>query len=115
MYGTNGVPAAGNVPGARSGSVSWIDSAGDLWLFGGEAENNGVFHQYNDLWRYSPGIGLWTWVSGANTSDAQGVYGTQGMTAAGNAPGARSGSVSWIDGAGNLWLFGGYGYRLDRE
>ena len=57
----------------------------------------------------------WTWISGANTINAQGVYGTKGVPAAGNVPGARSGSVSWIDGAGNLWLFGGYGYGLDRE
>ena len=25
-------------------------------------------------------------------------------------PGARYGSISWTDGSGNLWLFGGYGY-----
>ena len=32
-----------------------------------------------------------TWVSGSNTADAVGVYGTQGVAAAGNAPGARHG------------------------
>ena len=34
-YGTLGTPAPGNVPGARSRSVSWTDASGKLWLFGG--------------------------------------------------------------------------------
>jgi hypothetical protein len=39
----------------------------------------------------------------------QAVYGTQGMAAAGNVPGALMYMVSWTDPVGNLWLFGGYG------
>ena len=35
VYGTLGTPAAGNVPGGRFGAVSWTDSSGHLWLFGG--------------------------------------------------------------------------------
>ena len=35
VYGTKGVPAAANVPGARDESISWTDSTGNLWLFGG--------------------------------------------------------------------------------
>ncbi|MHB8847837.1 MAG: Kelch repeat-containing protein [Burkholderiales bacterium] len=99
IYGTQGVAAAGNVPGARGGSVSWTDTADNLWLFGGG--------NFNDLWKFSPSTGLWTWISGSNTINAAGVYGTQGVAAAGNVPGARSDSVSWIDASGNLWLFGG--------
>jgi hypothetical protein len=52
----------------------------------------------------------WTWVTGANTIGAKGVYGSQGTAAAGNVPGARWGSVSWIDSAGKVWLFGGSGF-----
>jgi N-acetylneuraminic acid mutarotase len=111
MYGTQGMAAAGNVPGARWLSASWIDSAGDLWLFGGEGyDSTGTFDYLSDLWRYSPGTGQWTWVSGSNTVNASGVYGTQGMAAAANVPGARRLFVSWIDSAGDLWLFGGQGY-----
>jgi N-acetylneuraminic acid mutarotase len=112
VYGTQGVAAAGNVPGARWFSVSWIDSAGDLWLFGGGegSTSAGISGELNDLWRYSPSSGQWTWVSGSSASDAQGVYGTQGMAAAGNMPGARFDSVSWTDSAGNMWLFGGSGF-----
>jgi len=104
-YGTQGAPALTNVPGARAGAVSWTDSAGNFWLFGGSS-GVGVF---NDLWRYEPSTGFWTWMSGSNSQNAVGVYGTRGTAAAGNVPGARQGSVSWVDKAGNLWLLGGYG------
>ena len=62
----------------------------------------------NDLWKYSNN--QWTWVSGNNSVNAAGVYGTQGVASASNYPGARYGAVSWIDSSGSLWLFGGYGY-----
>jgi hypothetical protein len=100
-YGTQGTPAPGNIPGARSGAVSWIDTSGNLWLFAGASDDGG----FNDLWKYS--AGQWTWVSGASTANQPTVYGTQGQPAPGNVPGARSSAVSWIDKAGNLWLFGG--------
>ena len=51
----------------------------------------------NDLWRYSPSTGQWTWVGGGNVDNAAGVYGTPGTAAAGNVPGARYSASSWID------------------
>jgi hypothetical protein len=107
IYGTMGVAAAANTPGARSGALSWTDAKGDLWMLGGQ-DNSG--NLYNDLWEFVPSTGLWTWVSGANVPNRQSVYGAQGVAAGGNAPGARAGSATWIDSAGHLWLFGGYGY-----
>jgi N-acetylneuraminic acid mutarotase len=109
VYGTQGVSDVANVPGARRLAVSWVDSAGDVWLFGGAIESSGTEHYFNDLWRYRPANGQWTWIGGSNTLDAAGVYGTQGAAASGNVPGARVRSVSWIDSAGKLWLFGGGG------
>ncbi|HEY1726566.1 MAG TPA: kelch repeat-containing protein [Steroidobacteraceae bacterium] len=111
-YGTLGVAAATNVPGARDDGATWTDASGNLWLFGGFAgfvhnPTNGDF--LNDLWKYSPSSGQWTWVSGSNTVAAQGVYGSKGVAAATNVPGARSNDISWIDGSGNFWLFGGGG------
>jgi hypothetical protein len=108
VYGTKGVAASGNVPGARTGSVSWIDSSGNLWLFGGYGYAQSFLNYLNDLWKFN-GTN-WTWVSGANSANQHGVYGTKGVAASGNVPGAREYSVSWIDGSGNLWLFGGFGY-----
>lgn len=111
VYGTQGVPAAGNVPGGREGAVSWIDSNGNFWLFGGYGCNyaSGVTANLNDLWEYNPTTKTWTWISGANSGFAVGVYGIQGAASTANVPGARQGAVSWTDSSGNLWLFGGSG------
>jgi uncharacterized repeat protein (TIGR03803 family) len=110
VYGVQGSPAAANVPGARDSAVSWIDSSGDLWLFGGFFEDSlGDGQLLNDLWKFNPTADEWTWVSGSNSLNQSGIYGTQGLPASPNVPGARYDAVSWIDGGGNLWLFGGNG------
>jgi N-acetylneuraminic acid mutarotase len=98
------------VPGARRGAVTWLDSSGNVWLFGGQNESAGTFGYLNDLWKYTPSSGQWTWVGGSNTADVSGAYGTQGVTAATNVPGARYGAVTWTDASSNVWLYGGYGY-----
>jgi len=105
VYGTLGAAAAANEPPARIGAASWIDSTGNLWLFGG----NGFGGFLNDLWKFTPSTNQWIWVSGGNLPGAVGVYGTQGSTAAADVPGSRSPAASWIDAAGNFWLFGGNG------
>ncbi len=111
VYGTLGTPAPNNVPGGRDGSVSWMDSSGNLWLFGGAGyDSNGSKGYLNDLWEASFVNSTWTWMSGSNTKNAIGIYGTLGTPAPNNVPGGRYGSVSWIDSSGNLWLFGGVGY-----
>lgn len=111
IYGTKGVAAPSNVPGARNGAVSWLDPSGSLWLFGGNGYYDvGDFGSLNDLWKFDPTTLEWTWVSGNDTGDQAGTYGTLGTADPSNVPGARTGAVSWIDAQGNLWLFGGYGY-----
>ncbi len=50
------------------------------------------------------------WRKGSGLTDIAGAYGTLGVPAATNTPGSRESSMSWRDNAGNLWLFGGYGY-----
>ncbi len=108
-YGTKGTPAVGNIPGGRWAASTQPDStATTVWLFGGQgvdsAGNTGLL---SDLWKYSGG--QWTWVSGSNVVNTNGVYGTQGTPAAGNAPGSRQNGVLWVDPSGNVWLFGGFG------
>jgi N-acetylneuraminic acid mutarotase len=108
VYGTLGVPSTSNVPGARDSSVSWLDSSGNLWLFGGVDTVSGTERgPHNDLWEFSPTARTWAWVSGSNTVNASGVYGTLGAASTSNMPGSRFGSVSWTDSSGGLWLFGG--------
>jgi len=109
VYGTQGIPATSNVPGARESAVGWMDGNGNLWLFAGVTNSAGNTEHFNDLWEFSPTAKTWTWVAGANISNQAGVYGTQGIPATTNVPGARDSAVSWIDGKGNLWCFGGNG------
>jgi hypothetical protein len=114
VYGTKGIANINNVPGARESSVSWIDAGGNLWLFGGFGRDSmGVYGELNDLWKFTVGTGLWTWVSGSNKDDnlsVAPVYGTKGTAGATNVPGGRRNGVSWTDASGNLWLFGGYSW-----
>lgn len=113
VYGTLGTPAPANNPGGRWQATTWTDNSGNLWLFGGWANDTaGNFTWFNDLWKYSPSANEWTWMNGSNTVTEHctqaGVAGTLGTPAPGNTPGPRYGSASWIDPAGHLWLFGGY-------
>lgn len=114
VYGVQGVPAAANVPGARSSAVSWTDSSGNFWLFGGNGlASGGTQGLLNDLWEFSASTKQWTWMSGGSAINPTGVYGSLAVPAASNVPPGLAGAVSWIDGGGNLWLFGGDGYASD--
>lgn len=112
VYGTMGVAAATNEPGAREFMASWTDASGNFWMFGGDGydASNSSVGRLGDLWKYDPSTNEWTWVNGFNTTDQHGIYGTKGVTAPTNAPGGRARSGVWIDGSGNLWLFGGMGF-----
>jgi galactose oxidase-like protein len=116
VYGTEGTAAASNVPGSRYSSISWTDSQGNLYLFGGYGlDSSGTPGGLNDLWKFLPSSGLWTWVSGSSFADAEGIYGTLGTDSIGSAPGARYGAMPWMDAHGNLWFFGGYGIDVSGE
>jgi hypothetical protein len=112
VYGTLGVAAAANVPTSRFASTTWMDASGNLWLFGGEGfdVSTQYYHRFNDFWKFSPPSFTATWVAGSSTFDAPGGYGTLGVAAVTNVPGARAAAMSWTDSDGNLWLFGGYQY-----
>lgn len=108
VYGTQGVASSNNLPGGRANAVGWVDAGGNLWLFGGVGfDSIGSLERLNDLWKYSNG--QWTWIGGSTLARQPGAYGTTGTPSPGNVPGARSYAVSWMDAAGNLWLFGGSG------
>ncbi len=105
-YGTQGVAAANNYPGARSGSMSCTDANGSLWLFGGNGKDiQGTEGTLNDLWKWD-GTN-WTWISGSNFANQSGNYGTQGLANANNMPPSRAFGNCGVDNNGILWLFGG--------
>jgi N-acetylneuraminic acid mutarotase len=117
VYGTLGVAAAANVPGGRTVGTSWTDANHNFWLFGGQGyDSTGTFgDRLNDLWKFNPSTGQWEWISGSDTAGALSVYGTLGSADPSNVPGARFGSVGWVDGSGNLWLFGGGGPGFNND
>ena len=116
VYGTLGIPAAGNNPGSRDSAVSWTDAEGHLWLLGGEGfDSTGTYNLLDDLWEFDPSESEWIWMNGASAVPSCGgglcaeppVYGTLGTPSPANIPGSRAGATSWTDASGNLWLFGG--------
>ena len=102
----------GGTPGGRWGASARLDASGNFWVFGGfgcDSTGPGCSNLLlNDLWKYTPGTNQWTWVSGSNTGNQAGSYGTLGTAAAGNVPPSRQASVAWIDTTGNFWMFGGF-------
>lgn len=112
-YGTEGVPGVKNTPGSRRDAFRWTDKQGNFWLFGGFGfSGTGACAELNDLWTFNLAKLEWTWMGGSSApSNFQiGAYGTLGHFAASNMPGSRENGVTWTDAAGNLWLFGGFGY-----
>jgi N-acetylneuraminic acid mutarotase len=90
VYGTMGMPAAGNVPGGRCGAVSWTDKNGNFWLFGGAGfvgGPSGTEARLNDLWEFVapsapvpvPSFGLYA--SPASVTLVQGTSGTATINA----------------------------------
>jgi hypothetical protein len=102
---------AGGAPGARWGAAYCTDATGTVWMFGGQGFDSASTLPVllNDLWKYTGGV--WTWMGPTNSNVGQnnGVYGTLGQGASGNAPGGRQTAVLWADNQGSLWLFGGLG------
>jgi N-acetylneuraminic acid mutarotase len=107
IYGTKAIPNPANVPGSRRESVSWTKD-GTLWLFGGYGyDAHGSCAYLNDLWKYEISTGQWTWISGSDTINKPGTYGSKAIPHADNMPGARKAGIPWTDATGKLWLFGG--------
>jgi len=87
VYGTLGTAAAGNIPGSRKYAISWSDSNGNFWLFGGNGfDSAGSLGDLNDLWEFNPSTSEWTWMGGSNVAGTSGVYGVEGTPAPGTFP-----------------------------
>lgn len=104
-YGTQGVSNSSNLPPPRYQCAYWTDLQGNLWIFGGSDGSNNCMA---DMWKYTVGTNQWTWMSGTQTLNSAGSYGTKGIPSATNFPISRGyGANCWTDSLGFLWLYGG--------
>jgi N-acetylneuraminic acid mutarotase len=125
VYGALGVLTQGNTPGSRFGAMTWADSNGNFWLFGGLSNifssglDFALIDQY-DLWEFNPSTNNWTWMggnsplSGGQSTPIGGFNdggfvstSTLGTPAIWNIPASRAYATNWNDARGNFWLFGG--------
>lgn len=121
-YPSDTVQVAEPGPGGRSGASVWLDSAGRLWLFGGQGlADKGKVGFLNDLWIFDtvamkwkgsvfrPSSGTWRTSPGPVGVNLSGVNGVLGVESLDNYPAARAGAVAGMTGDGKLILFGGSG------
>jgi len=103
-YGTKCIADSNNVPPSRlENRACWYDKNGNFWFFGGLGNGS-----YNDLWKYCRAENIWIWVSGSNTSNVTGSWGTKGVSSPMNEPSGRMGSIGWQNkDSMQLYLFGG--------
>jgi PKD repeat protein len=108
LYGTKCNPSPFNRPPARDENrACWMDQNENLWFFGGFYKDQSAGFVTNDLWMYSIANGIWTWESNDTLENPAANWGTIGVASPTNKPGGKGGSVSWMDNAGNFYLFGG--------
>ena len=102
-----GTATATGAPSGRATPMTWLDSTGQFWVFSGTAG-------YSDMWKFNTATLQWAWMAGnSNTSSINaGIYpAAPGPTSGAltNLPGQRFGGATWVDVAGNFWMFGGNG------
>lgn len=104
-----------NWPGCRIKATGWCDSAGNLWMFGGEGadktkESVTVFKPaklLNDLWQYDFIYQMWIWQGGNQYGNTGGKYEGSGLECA---PGGRTGFVSFNEWENYQYIYGGMGH-----
>ena len=65
------------------------------------------------MWRYQVNDSTWTWTSGSNTDNKNGIYGEKASAKRNYLPAARKDAVGWYESTRQeLWIVGGYGYDL---
>ena len=110
VYGTEYVASPLNNPGGRGwGACTWVDTTGNLWLFGGQGNTANASGRLNDLWMYNIASNEWTWMAGTASVNNTGNYGTILVANPLNDPPARNETNgSWTKSGDNtLWMFGG--------
>lgn len=109
VYGEQGGISSVANPGARSFASGWVDHDGLLYLYGGNGLGAAprTVGLLNDLWVYYPESNRWSWIKGSSALGAPTVSGLLGVTNPSNVPSGRAGSMTWITGNQEVWMFGG--------
>ena len=108
IYGTKGVADVANNPGGRYYGYGGIIND-KFYMFGGFGFGvAGGYGQLNDLWEFDMTTNNWRWLTGINTTDGLGIYGTLQTYSLTNTPSARRAFTGAI-GNGTLYVFGGFG------
>jgi N-acetylneuraminic acid mutarotase len=113
-YGIKGIANAANIPPARYAVSAATDPNGNIWTFGGAA-NETPTGWFNDLWKYNPSTNEWAWVSGESIVNQLPQYGELGVSNPENMPGPREHHKTWSDAQGDIWIFGGFGIDAEGE
>lgn len=123
VYGTKGIEASTNLPGARRLCSLVSDASGVIYIFGGygyDASALGILNELlqfdshvgrlNDLWRFNTANNRFTWISGTG-ANAPGIYGPRGVETSNNVPGGRQGMAAvYHPRTNSIYVFGGSGY-----
>ena len=119
IFGDLASPSKNNTPGCRKGAAGWLDTDGNLWVFGGSGTGSRVLDSDNkmalllsDLWMFDLGKEVWTWMGGLSEVEGKPEYGKEDVASIYNIPGARTGATYWT--ANNrFYMFGGEGHDVD--
>ncbi len=104
-YGIKYLASPNNNPPARYAAAHWKDLQGNFWMYGGD--------MHDDLWKFNPSTSQWTWMGGSTLLNQAPVYGTLGVPAVLNSPGAvQLTNATWVDNNGDLWMLGGINQSL---
>ncbi|XP_071078795.1 uncharacterized protein [Haliotis cracherodii] len=116
VYGRKHEYSLDNHPGCRRRGSAWTDTAGRLWLYGGDGTDTAypsVFHSsklLSDLWIYSPRGKVWVWYGGSDEGDTGPKYYWKNHPRGDALPGGRYEPMFWTGAENTFYLFGGLGH-----
>ncbi|MCB0736651.1 MAG: gliding motility-associated C-terminal domain-containing protein [Bacteroidetes bacterium] len=111
VYGERNIAGLTSTPGNRHRHVLWLNSNGNLMLYGGLfAINQSNYNSRNDVWQQT--TNGWKWIKGYKTFIKEANYGTKGVSLKSNTPNNRYGNLYWNNSKGQLWMYGGSGFDL---
>jgi gliding motility-associated-like protein len=109
-YDSMCAPSANRFPRSRMENRSIYPRCNTyVYNFGGSSNDASAFISgfVHDLWFYDISNNQWTWLTGTNTFDHPGNWGSKGVTAASNMIPGKWGVSLWTDTLNSLYIFAG--------